>query len=141
MSEMNQQLRRHSVALISLVVALSSLGYNTWRNERTEANRNVRTAGIQLLLTLGELDQVVFFSHYDMDQERGSPRAGWAYVLTITDLASLTSEQVDESSRALFDAWQSSWAGLGSDDASEARISGRIADLRRETLAALAALD
>jgi len=138
---MNHQIRRHSVAIISLVVALSSLGYNTWRNEQTEANRNVRTAGIQLLLTLGELDQVVFFSHYEMDSERGSPRAGWAYVLTIADLASLTSEPVSRSSGALFDAWQSNWPGLGSDDAAEERISARIADLRRETLGALAALD
>jgi len=34
------QLRRNIVALISLTIAISSLGYNTWRNEHTEDNRN-----------------------------------------------------------------------------------------------------
>jgi hypothetical protein len=51
----SEQLRRHSVALISLVVAVSSLAYNTWRNERTEANRKIRVAGLELLLQLGHL--------------------------------------------------------------------------------------
>ena len=27
-----EQLRRNAVALISLVIAITSLGYNTWRN-------------------------------------------------------------------------------------------------------------
>ena len=44
MTTLRQQLRNNSVALISLVVALTSLAYNTWRNERTEHNRNIRTA-------------------------------------------------------------------------------------------------
>ena len=46
-----EQLRRNAVALISLVVALSSLGYNTWRNEQTEANRNERQAAFEVLLS------------------------------------------------------------------------------------------
>ena len=64
MNTIKSQIARHSVALISLLVALSSLAYNTWRNEQTEDNRNIRTAGIDLLLKLGELDRVVFYSHY-----------------------------------------------------------------------------
>lgn len=60
-----EQLRRNTVALISLVVAISSLSYNTWRNEATEENRNLRVAAFEILLKLGELQQVVFHSHYD----------------------------------------------------------------------------
>jgi hypothetical protein len=45
MTGMGRQLRDNLVAITSLVVALSALGYNTWRNERTERNRNIRTAG------------------------------------------------------------------------------------------------
>jgi hypothetical protein len=56
MRPLKGQLRRHSVALVSLFVAFSSLAYNTWRNEKTEMNRNVRTAGVEMLLQLGELD-------------------------------------------------------------------------------------
>jgi len=58
-------------ALISLVVALGSLTYNTWRNERTEHNRNVRTAAFELLTKLAELERVVFLAQYDRDVCRG----------------------------------------------------------------------
>lgn len=141
MNRWSKQLKRHSVALISLAVALSSLSYNTWRNEKTEANRNVRTAGIELLLALGELERVVFFSHYDRDEVRGNPRSGWAYVLTIADLAALTEEPAVESSRALLSAWQDNWAGLGMDDDAEKVISDHIDRQRSDVLAVLSALD
>ena len=62
------QLRRNAVALISLVIAVSSLSYNTWRNEKTEDNRNQRFAAFEILLKLGELQQVVFHHHYDKDK-------------------------------------------------------------------------
>ena len=55
MTTLRQQLRDNAVALISLAVAISSLSYNTWRNERTEANRNVRTATFELLMRLADL--------------------------------------------------------------------------------------
>ena len=135
------QMRQHSVALISLAIALSSLAYNTWRNEQTEANRNVRTAGIELLLKLGELDRVVFFSHYDKDEVRGNPRSGWAYVLTITDLAALTSEPPMSSSTDLLRVWRENWPGLGENDASADLISAGIDQLRNDVLSVLAALD
>ena len=135
------QMRQHSVALISLAIALSSLAYNTWRNEQTEANRNVRTAGIELLLKLGELDRVVFFSHYDKDEVRGNPRSGWAYVLTITDLAALTSEPAVNSSADLLRVWRENWPGLGKNDASADLISAGIDQLRNDVLSVLAALD
>jgi len=135
------QLRQHSVALISLVVALSSLAYNTWRNEQTEENRNIRTAGIELLLTLGELERVVFFSHYDREDARGNPRSGWAYALTIVDLATLTREPAASSATTLLRAWEENWSGLGNDDTAEKRISAEIDQMREDMLAVLAALD
>ena len=141
MNSVGGQLSRHSVALVSLLVALSSLSYNTWRNELTEANRNVRVAGVEVLLKLGELEQVVFFSHYDRDRERGNPRIGWAYALTIRDLASLMPEPAVRSSLALFDSWDANWSGLGSDQAAADRISASIDEARNEVLAILAALD
>lgn len=50
---LRQQVRRNLVAIISLVLALLSLSYNTWRNEVTEYNRNIRQAGLEILVTLG----------------------------------------------------------------------------------------
>ena len=43
------QLRRNLVALISLTIAISSLGYNTWRNEHSEDNRNKRFAAFEIV--------------------------------------------------------------------------------------------
>ncbi len=141
MNTIHSQIGRHSVALISLLIALSSLAYNTWRNEQTEENRNVRVAGVEVLLKLGELERVVFYSHYDRDRERGNPRSGWAYVLTIRDLASLMHEPARSSSRLLIEAWQKNWSGLGSDDRAASDISGGIDQARNDVLAVLAALD
>jgi len=138
---LKNQIRQHSVALISLAVALSSLGYNTWRNEQTEANRNVRAAGIELLLKLGELDQVVFFSHFEHDTVRGNPRTGWAYVLTIKDLGALTNEPAMSSSKALVSAWEKHWSGLGQDSGSQKIISASIEQLRADTHKVLVELD
>ena len=141
MSQIREQLRRHSVALISLVVALSSLGYNSWRNELTEANRNVRAAGIELLLTLGSLDQVVFFSHYERDELKGNPRTGWAYVLTVRDLGQLTHNPAIDSASKLVSVWQSNWEGLGSDDDAAQSISDAIDQTRNDVLLVLSELD
>jgi len=82
------QLKRNVVALVSIIIAVSSLSYNTWRNEKTEENRNQRFAAFEMLLKLSELQQVVFHNHYDKDRTgKGNPRTGWAYVLTVRDLS------------------------------------------------------
>jgi hypothetical protein len=68
------QLKRNTVALISIVIAVSSLSYNTWRNEKTEANRNQRVAAFEILMKLSELQQIVFHHYYDKDtQDKGNP--------------------------------------------------------------------
>ena len=38
-------IRNNILAIISLLMAMASLSYNTWRNDATEANRNHRAAG------------------------------------------------------------------------------------------------
>jgi hypothetical protein len=142
MTSFTDQIRRNSVALISLAVALSSLAYNTWRNEQTEYNRNIRVAGIELLLKLGELEKVVFFAHYDKDKQEGNPRSGWAHALTVRDLGALTPEPARSSTVTLVDVWDSDWRGLGraSDDAAD-MISESIDQPRNDVLRVLAELD
>jgi hypothetical protein len=136
------QLRRHAVALISLVVALTSLSYNTWRNEHTEENRNLRTAAFEILLRLGSLQEVVFFSHYDRDlSNRGNPRAGWAHVLTIQDLSALLPEPLPGTTGQLLTTWQVRWQGLGTDQHSADEILAEIDRSRKATVALLVALD
>jgi len=141
MSTVRQQLRDNAVALISLVVALTSLSYNTWRNERTEHNRNVRTATFELLTRLADLERVVFLAQYDRDASGGNPRTGWVYVLVIRDLSGLAPPPVPARAAQLEKVWSDNWEGLGKEDESSAnRIDDAIGGLREATLASLKSL-
>lgn len=142
MATFKDQLRRHSVALISLFIALSGLAYNTWRNEQTEENNNVRTAGIELLLLLGEFDRVVFYRHYDKDPVLGSPRLGWSLALTIRDLGTLMGEPATGSSVQLVETWQANWDKLGGDTTTNAdNISDAVEKVRGDVLDVMSMLD
>ena len=149
MPNLSEQFRRHSVALISLAVAVSSLAYNTWRNEQSEANRNIRTAGIELLIKLGELDRIVLHAQYgkDADPEQSEEtmsyrRSGWAYVLTVRDLGSLTAEPARSSSMKLYEIWKADSNYLGDpDEKASNAISAGIDQVRADVLEIMAALD
>ena len=137
-----EQVRRNSVALISLVVAISSLSYNTWRNEQTEYNRNQRLVSIEVLIKLEELQELVFYNHYDRDsQSRGNPRSGWAKALTIRDLAQILEHPLPASATTLAEAWSRHWQGLGSNQASADAILESIEDVRDDARELLRSLD
>ena len=141
MTTLRQQLRDNAVALISLVVALGSLAYNTWRNERTEHNRNVRTAAFELLTKLADLERVVFLAQYDRDLAGGNPRTGWTYVLVIADLSGVVPAPVPAQAAELQRVWRGNWEGLGKDDETAAdHIDDAIKKLRETTLGTLRSL-
>jgi len=141
MVTLREQLRNNAVALISLVIALTSLGYNTWRNERTEHNRNIRTAAFELLTKLAEFERVVFLAHYDRDRSSGNPRTGWTYVIVIQDLAEVVPGAVQPRAKQLLGVWRENWENLGAaDEAPIDRIDSAITDLRRATLDTLHSL-
>jgi hypothetical protein len=135
------QLRTNAVAIISLVVALASLGYSTWRNERTEHNRTIRQASFQLLTALGEMQQVVYHAHYDHDAVRGNPRTGWVYVQTIADFSAAMPARVARCAAELLVTWRDHWEGLGVRDADAERISDGIDRCRAAVVAELQALN
>jgi len=147
MTGVRRQLRDNLVAITSLVIALAALGYNTWRNERTERNRNVRVAGIEMLQEIGSLQQVVFYAHFTEPDEggkhdaRGDPRMGWVDVFTISDLAAMMPPEVGREAAELRAVWEAdSEALIESEDAFQ-RIDGAIEELRQTTLVELRALN
>jgi hypothetical protein len=141
MATIREQLRNNAVALTSLFVALASLGYNTWRNERTEHNRNVRTAAFEILTKLAEFERVVFLAHYDRDRTNGNPRTGWTYVIVMNDLAEVLPGPVAPRAAQLRAMWQDNWEGLGKDDdTAVGRIDAGITNLRLATLETLRSL-
>lgn len=135
-----EQIRRNLVAIISLVLAILSLSYNTWRNEVTEHNRNVRQAGFEMLMTLGEVHQIVFFLHYDRDETRGNPRLGWAKVLLAADLATIMPPEVGTAAEALLAVWSANWPGLGREESAAEAVSDAVDEVRNATLESLSRL-
>ncbi|HUI58998.1 MAG TPA: hypothetical protein VLX90_02175 [Steroidobacteraceae bacterium] len=141
MPSIREQLRNHAVAITSLIVALTSLGYNTWRNERTEHNRNMRAAAFEMLTKLAEFERVVFLAHYDRDSANGNPRTGWTYVIVMNDLAQVMPQSVQTRAVALRETWRANWEELGKDgDTAIDRIDGSIANLRQAALDSLRSL-
>jgi hypothetical protein len=147
MQSVRRQLRDNFVALTSLAVALSALGYNTWRNERTERNRNVRVAGIEMLKEIGALQEIV--SQVSAGDEGGDGsvpdprttlRMGWVDVWTLNDLATMMPADVAREAKELEAAWESDVEDLPSSEASSRRINAAIEELRQATLTSLRAL-
>jgi len=128
-----EQLHANAVALISLVVALGSLGYNTWRNEQTEENRSVRLAAFEVLKNLGELQVVVNFAFFAKNEQFGHPMAGWGRVALISDLSQVLPAPAPEYAEKLRQGWQANWQQIGNDEASVDRITTEI-DQSREAV-------
>ncbi len=136
------QLRRNRVALISLIVAIVSLSYNTWRNEASEDNRTQRLVSIEILLKLADLQQVVWHNHYDGDTEdKGNLRTGWAIVLTIKDIATILDAPMPDSAEQLWQVWGENHTKLGDSTEAKDAIIMAIEKCRVDTLLVLQALD
>jgi hypothetical protein len=137
-----EQVQRNLVALISLFIAVSSLGYNTWRNEKSEYNRNQRWASFEVLLQLGELRELVYRLHYDQESiGEDAARTGWAKVFTIRDLTHVLEAPMPSAAQSLYATWNGRWEGLGSDVASKDAIEDEINSMRDVALAKLRELE
>lgn len=102
-----EQVRRNLVALISLAIAVTSLGYNTWRNEVSEHNRNQRLIAIELLSMVGEMNQAVLEAGYGREESAGlHRRKAWAIAATIHDLAMVAEGDVAPAAAGLFETWK-----------------------------------
>ena len=139
---LKDQLRRNTVALISLAIAVTSLGYNTWRNEASEHNRNQRLVSIELLLMLGDLQGITLDRHYGKNIDGEAVlRAGWAKVLTIRDISRVAESNVPDSAMDLFDVWSSDYGALGSDTKAKDRIVDALDQVRKDAQEVLRSLD
>ncbi len=137
-----EQFRRNAVALISLAIAVTSLGYNTWRNEASEHNRNQRVVSIEILLMLSELQQVILDRRYGKESEgKSNLRKGWVIALTIRDISMIADGGVPESAERLFSTWEDESGSLGSSDEAKERIENALKALRRDTQDILRNLD
>ena len=137
-----EQVRRNAVALISLVVAITSLSYNTWRNEASENNRTQRLVAIEALLKLGELQQLTWHHHYDQDfEDKGNLRTGWTLVLVIRDICQILEGPLPESTTDLHATWNKNSNNLADSVEAKDAIIDSIEAVRADALALLQELD
>jgi hypothetical protein len=136
------QLRRNTVALISLVIAITSLAYNTWRNEASENNRTHRLVALEVLIRLGELQQLTWHHHFDKDiEDKGNLRTGWTLVLVIRDICKILDEPLPDSTTNLHATWEKYSDDLDTSRAANDAIIAAINDVRQDTLELLQMLD
>lgn len=134
------QIHNNIVALISLATAITALSYGYSRDERSEANRNVRGASFQLLMEVEQLRLVVDSDHYLTGKDKGSPITGWPHVLLIRDLSKLVNPDTAAAADKLYEAWSNDWDSLDSKQASVDEITSALEEVRGQDLKILRAL-
>jgi len=136
------QLKRNSVAIISLVVAFASLAYNTWRNEQTELNRNLRNGGLELLMQAAELRELSYLLYYDTDVVGDSAaRRGWVTVLAIRDLSRILPPPVPGAADRLHSVWSEHWQTLDRQQSSKDAVDAAVDAIVDDTVEMLESLD
>jgi len=141
-NSIREQFRRNAVALISLAVAITGLSYNTWRNEASEDNRTQRLVSLEVLMRLGDLQQLVWHHHYDKDtDDKGNLRTGWTLVLVIKDISQILGERLPGSTEALWRTWDEHSDELENSRVAEAAIIDAINVVRADALVLLRELD
>lgn len=157
MATILQQIHRNAVALISLFIAISSLAYNTWRNETTEDHRNIRYAAFRVLEDLGELQQVVDYRYYYLPFDGHAGREGelrirgFGNVGMVHDLMLLMPDPAPAVGRQLNEQWLANFDDLDELDsdgrhteaasASEQNLTAVIGQAREAVLGVLSGLD
>lgn len=128
------QLQQHSIAILSLVIALVALCYTTWREEATEHNRNTRMAAFEVLKNLGELQIIVNQIIYEPNTPGASPFLGWGHIAIISDMGSLLPPPIPEKTASLAKVWGETWQNLQKDEKAQDSLSAEIDSNRRAVL-------
>ena len=138
---LSEQLRNNAVALLSLVFAVTTLSYTSWRMEQTEENQNIRAAGFEILLQLAELQLNVDHAHYGMNEERGNPITAWTHVLLVRDLSRIMPGDMSAKADELHETWQENWSRVKNSESHVKIVTAAITEARKACLASLASLD
>ena len=128
------QLRANIVAITSVIVALTGMAYNTYRNEKTEINHNVRAAAFETLKNLGETQILINYAHFKKDRDRGDTRLGWGRMTLIHDMAQVLPPPGPEEADQLLTAWRENVDTLEDSSDSMIKITDEIQRLRLTTI-------
>ncbi len=107
-----QTVRKNWLSLLSLIVALTALFYNTWRNEQTELNRNFRASGFEIIHQVASLQLLVDQAFYSDNSLKEAPITGWTKVNFIISLSRIMPPNVAEKADELKSVWQQNWQAI-----------------------------
>lgn len=127
-----KQFKENYLAIISLFIAVVALIHNNLLYEKSEKNRNIRTASFEILMKLGELQQKINMSHFD-PSSKDSLIEEWGYIALIGDLSKLVPSPVPQKAEKLIEAWKSNYTTIKDNDKSLDAISNEI-DATREAI-------
>ncbi|WP_223669020.1 hypothetical protein [Kangiella shandongensis] len=146
-----QQLKNNSLAILSLIIAIIALTYNTWRASTSEINRNYRNAAFELILQLGELQSITNDLHFNAPETQSeewqrhydkSLIEGWGHIALIEDLSALLTSEFSQQATNLKSTWSLQHTNLGNRSSpSEKEISAQIKTLREKTRSFIEELD
>lgn len=142
MASIKEQLKRNSVAYFSLLIAISTLAYNTWRNEKTEEQRSVRHAAFVVLENLGEMQEIVDTRYYflpfmeDMSNEPQLRLRGFGSAAMSRDLMNLMPAPAPEAGAELHAVWVKQFLKLDKlgADGSHSEAANQAEEQLREAL-------
>ncbi|WP_371188840.1 hypothetical protein [Thalassotalea maritima] len=126
------QIKSNAIAIISMIIAITSLSYNTWRNEMSEHNRNVRTSSFQILMALADLQLQVDHAYYSDGQFDNIK--GWRNVLYIQDLSHTVNHDVEQAANTLHKVWSENWQQLTLAEDSNKSVNNAIEKTRQHVL-------
>lgn len=137
-SALQELVRQNALALVSLLVALFGLGYNTWRNETTEHHRNVRQSAFIALDALGETQQLADTRFFGADHSEANRIAIWGRITLIRDVATLVSADTGTRATDLFAVWSAQASAFDEGDpVAEKAVSNAIGATRAQVLSDL----
>ena len=135
------QLKFHSVAIVSLFTAIFGFTYNGWQDHQNEISQNMRVASFEVLKNLGDLQTVVNYAYFSKDQSRGHPIDGWKHVAMVRDLSQLLKPKAAKEGEILYETWEENWEKLNLNKEAELRISAQITKTRQSVLSTIDKLE
>lgn len=139
-NQIMNQVRINLLSIISVIIAIIALSYNTWRDELTERNRTYRAAGFEVLKNLGELQLLANTVFYQPDNKMVDIMMGWGHIALISDISRLLPKPVPETVDNLVETWKTSWSDIQKNETSQDQLTEQIDKSRDAVSKSLAEL-
>jgi len=117
------QLQQNLLALISLIIAIVALSYNSWRNEQSEDNRNFRSAGFEIMRESAKLQLLIDTVTYADKTHHKELIKGWVSINFVVSLSELMTPQINNKAIELKQVWTDNWSSLSTDEPANQKIS------------------